>query len=149
VTAQELLERVNREEEEAWRELEAVFARVPAERFEEAGVTHEGWSPKDLMYHVAAWAEECARVLEEIGAGRPVPDQHDDTDTRNRTWFDESRGMEPDDVRAATTTARRRMLTAFGALPDVTNTARSWFEESGALHYREHAVGLSDWLDGS
>lgn len=143
MTAEDLLER----EEADWRELDSVFARVPLERFEERGVTSEGWSPKDLLFHMAAWASECADLLENIAAGRPVPEEYDDVDTRNRAWFETSREMEPADVRAAVAPARRRMRAAFGGLLEPTTLARSWFEESGALHYREHAAGLAVWLD--
>jgi hypothetical protein len=144
VTAQDLLER----EEADWRRLEAVFARVPPERFEEPGVTPEGWSPKDLLFHIAAWAAECAHVLEQIGAEQPVPEWHDDVDAKNRAWFAISRGMEPADVRAAMASARQRMRAAFGTLPEPTELAVSWFEESGSIHYGEHA-GLAEWLDAS
>jgi mycothiol maleylpyruvate isomerase-like protein len=143
-TAQELLER----EEADWRRLESIFARVPPERFEEPGVTPEGWSPKDLLFHVAAWAAECADVLEQIGAGRPVPEWHDDVDEKNRAWFELSRAMKAADVRADMTSARRRMRAAFEMLPEPTAIALSWFEESGSIHYGEHA-GLAEWLDES
>jgi mycothiol maleylpyruvate isomerase-like protein len=149
VTAQDLLDRELEEEEEAWRELEAAFARVPPERFEEPGVTPDGWSLKDLMFHVAAWAAECAHVLEQIGIGHPPPEQHEDTDTKNRVWFEASREMEPRDVRVAMAAARQRMRAALGELPELTTAARSWFDESGAIHYREHAAALAEWLDGS
>jgi hypothetical protein len=45
------------EEEQGWLELTDVLGDVPPERFDEPSVTDEGWSPKDVMYHVAAWSE--------------------------------------------------------------------------------------------
>jgi hypothetical protein len=57
------------EEERRWLELTEVLGDVPPERFDEPTVTPEGWSPKDVMYHVAAWAEEAASVLGRIAAG--------------------------------------------------------------------------------
>ena len=46
------VDRLLAEEEAGWRRLHEVFARVPADRFEEPGLTPDGWSPKDTMFHV-------------------------------------------------------------------------------------------------
>ena len=43
-------------EEEGWRRLQAAFARVPEDRFEEPTLTPDGWSPKDAMFHVGGLA---------------------------------------------------------------------------------------------
>lgn len=137
------------EEEGEWPKLEAAFARIPADRFEEAGVTPEGWSPKDTMFHIARWAAEAADVLDLISQGRLVPEEHEDTDTKNRVWFEESRGMDPDAVRDAFASDRARMRSAFEALAHASADARSWFEESGAIHYRSHLSDLDAWMDGS
>ena len=57
------IERLLAEEDRGWLELTEVFGDVPPERFDEPFVTDQGWSPKDVMYHVAAWSEEAATVL--------------------------------------------------------------------------------------
>ena len=35
----------------------------------EPSATPDGWSPKDVMFHVGAWLAECAKVLEQIREG--------------------------------------------------------------------------------
>ena len=57
------------DEERGWMELTEVFGDIPPSGSTSRSVTAEGWSPKDVMYHVAAWAEEAATVLGRIAAG--------------------------------------------------------------------------------
>ena len=87
------VDRLLRDEEEAWAHLHATFETVPADRFEEATLTPEGWSPKDAMFHLAGWLADCARVLEQIREGtfdRVVEDARVIVDV-NQTWFGLSR----------------------------------------------------------
>ena len=141
-------ERLLAEEEEGWRSLREIFARVPPERFEEPTLTPEGWSPKDAMFHVAGWLSDCGWVLERIGRGsfdRAAEDALVTQDV-NDAWFVLSRGMEPGEVRAWFAAARERARTRFVALPEVTSEAWEWFDESGPLHYRKHVEDLEAWL---
>jgi hypothetical protein len=138
--------RLLEDEGSEWAKLESVFAGIPGDRFEEAGVTPEGWSPKDVMYHVARWAAEAADVLERIAAGLPVPEEHQDVETKNRAWFNESRDMDPDEVRRVLAFDRARMRAALEGISNVSTDAREWFEESGAIHYRSHLGDLTGWM---
>ena len=137
-----------RQESVAWARLGETFARVPDDRFEEPTLTPEGWSPKDAMYHVAGWMRDCAVQLDRIAAGSfdPAEETREAIERQNQQWFEVSRSMSPDDVRADFHEARRRMVEAFGALDDVTPVAVEWFEESGALHYVKHIDDLRDFL---
>ena len=42
-------------EDAGWHGLCEVLDRFTADQMEEPGVTPDGWSPKDVMFHVAAW----------------------------------------------------------------------------------------------
>lgn len=137
-----------RDEEEAWRLLHAAFERIPADRFEEPTLTPEGWSPKDAMFHVTGWLADCARILEQIREGtfdRSAEDARVIEDV-NRTWFELSRTMDVPTIRAEFEASRVKARECFATLPEVTQDAREWFEESGAIHYREHANDLEAWL---
>ena len=129
------------EEERGWDELTEAFGKIPPDRFEDPTLTPEGWSPKDVMYHVAAWAEEAARVLGRIAAGThregPI-----DVEEKNDEWFAVSRGMEPDVVRLRFAKGRISMREAFLRLDEVDAVALEWFDESGARHYQEHLPDL-------
>jgi hypothetical protein len=136
-------ERLLDEEDAAWRELYAAIDARSDEELLRPGVTPDGWSMRDVMFHIAGWAADCGLQLERMRGGTWVrPDE--DVDRRNREWFELSRTMDLHLVRAELAASRTRMVAEFGALPEVTADAREWFEESGALHYRAHLRALGD-----
>ena len=134
------------EEERGWLALTEAFGDVPPDRFDEPSVTDEGWSPKDVMYHVAAWAEEAAKVLGRIAAGTH---RESDLDTQalNERWFEEGRGAEDDVVRIRFAKGRVAMRQVFSTLSEVDANAWEWFEESGPRHYEEHLLDLRSFLE--
>jgi hypothetical protein len=136
-----------REEEEGWDRLHQVLGRIPKERLDEPGVTDEGWSPKDVMFHVGAWLAESARQLERMRAGTYVVED-DAVEDRNRAWFALSKTLDIPTVRAELESSRVMAREALTSLPDLTPEAREWFEESAGLHYAEHVPDLVRWLDG-
>jgi hypothetical protein len=140
--------RLLREEGEAWRTLAGWFERVPDERFEEPGLTPQGWSPKDAMFHVAGWMADCGEQLERMRDGSFIAaeETRESIERQNQAWFEISRTMHPARVRARFESSRRRMLDAFGSLDELLPEAVEWFEESGALHYRKHAEDLQAFL---
>jgi hypothetical protein len=142
------VERLLAEEDAAWRALHEVFSSIPADRFDEPGVTPDGWSAKDLMFHVGAWCAQCGTVLERIRMGTfsPSGDEEDPLDERNRRWFDTSRRLDVPTVQVEFHAARTRMLQEWQALDEITPAAWEWFEESGPLHYAEHLRDLRSWL---
>jgi hypothetical protein len=139
--------RLLRDEDEGWRMLHDVLGRIPKQRLDEPTLTNDGWSPKDVMFHVGAWLAEAARQLERIregtyvGAGVSVED-------RNQAWFALSRTLDLSTVRAELESSRIMARDALYALPELTPEAREWFEESAGLHYAEHVPDLVRWLDG-
>ena len=136
------------EEEAGWQRLHATFERVSEDRFEEATLTPEGWSPKDAMFHVGGWLADCARVLEQIREGtfdRAAEDALTIADV-NHAWFLLSRTMDPHTVHAGFEAARLKARECFATLPEVTAEAWEWFEESGPLHYAKHVNDLEAWL---
>lgn len=144
-------DRLVAEEDAGWRELHEALDRVPVERFDEPGVTPDGWSAKDVMFHVGAWCAYCCGVLERIRMGTYAPTDLGDqrVDVMNREWFEASRGLDADTVRVELHSARTRMLQAWGAFEEIPQVAWEWFEESGALHYAEHLRDLRAWLGES
>jgi len=135
------------EEEQRWAELRVVLRRIPKARLEEPGVTDEGWSPKDVMFHVGAWLALAARQLERIREGTYAADDTT-TDDRNRAWFALSQTLDISTVRAELESSRLMAHEALAGLTEVTPEAREWFEESAPLHYAEHLPDLVRWLDG-
>src|SRR4029079_1389541 len=89
----------------AWRELNDVFAGIPRDRFEEPTVTPEGWSPKDVMFHIGAWLAEAARQLHSVREGTSRP-QEDTVEELNSAWFALSRTLDVPTARAELESAR-------------------------------------------
>jgi len=145
------LQRLLREEEDAWRDLDRWFVLVGDDRFEEPTLTPQGWSPKDAMFHVSGGMDDCAVQLGRIRAGTfdPTDETREAIERQNQAWFESSRTMYPADVRAGFAASRQRMIEAIGALLEITPEAVEWFEESGALHYAKHAEDLRVFTRGS
>lgn len=143
------VERLLEDEDAAWRELGRCFDRIVAlGRFEDPTLTPEGWSPKDAMFHLAGWMTDCATQLERMRAGAfdPAEETREAIERQNDAWFEASRSMAPEDVRARFEPSRQAMLASFRSLDAVTADAVEWFEESGALHYATHAADLWRFL---
>jgi hypothetical protein len=134
------------EEEREWLVLTEVFGDVPPDRFDEPSVTDEGWSPKDVMYHVAAWSEEAAKVLGRIAAGTHREGEPD-VQVLNEEWFEQGRGLDDDVVRIRFAKGRVSMRQVFSQLTEVDAHAWEWFEESGPRHYAEHLPDLRSFLE--
>ncbi len=142
-------ERILVEEDEGWRALLRTLHRIPEERMDEPTVTPEGWSPKDVAFHVAAWLAEACAYLQRMKAGTfdPAEDPtREQIERMNAAWFQASRTMDLSTVRAELEAARACMRLAWGELPEITADAWSWFDESGPRHYADHVRDLDRWL---
>ena len=138
------MERLLDQEDAGWHALCAEIGRFTDQELERPGVTPDGWSVKDVMFHIAAWAVDCGVQLERMRMGTWQPPE-EDVERQNREWFELSRTMELREVRAELAAARTTMVAEFGSLPVVTPEAIEWFEESGPLHYEAHLRGLRSW----
>ncbi|HEX9124547.1 MAG TPA: maleylpyruvate isomerase N-terminal domain-containing protein [Actinomycetota bacterium] len=134
------------EEEEGWTDLRGLVERLSPEQLEEPGVNDDGWSVKDLLWHLSCWWAEAAHKLEQIRletyAEQEVPE-----DDMNARFLEEGRHLARSDVEAQLLAARSRALQELAALPEITTPGAEWFEESGALHYREHLPDLRSWVE--
>lgn len=142
------------EEAEAWERFSAVAGSIPHERAGEPTVTPDGWSPKDTLFHVAAWLELCADVCEQISAGTWDPATAEEetpafVDRINAEQFARARAMTPQEVEVRLARARERARDAFAAIPTVTTDAWGWFEESGPMHYAKHLHDLTAFAAGT
>jgi hypothetical protein len=128
-------------EDAAWAELDEVLDAFPPEQLESPTLNEEGWSPRDVMFHIGAWLAEAGKQLEHMGMGTFV-DPGLDTDELNARWLDVSRSIDVETARAELSSSRVRMLRELAALSEITPEAQEWFEESGDVHYREHLPEL-------
>ena len=119
------------------------------------GVVDE-WSVRDLIVHVAFWAEHGteAITLAQAGRGDEFAYSTGDTDSMNARLHEESRGVTPD----AALEREEAAFTAFIAsveglepsLLDVRlgngDTVAEVIAYDGPNHYREHAAHIRDWF---
>jgi DinB family protein len=133
------------QEDIAWEEFHQLVAGFRDSELEDPGVTPDGWSVKDVMFHVGAWLADCGLQFERMRAGT-FQEPELDTDAINREWFELSRTLDLQTVRAELMSSRNRMLQTFAAIGELTPAAIEWFEESGPIHYRLHADDLRRWM---
>ncbi|MGA9161107.1 MAG: maleylpyruvate isomerase N-terminal domain-containing protein [Actinomycetota bacterium] len=143
-------EELLRAEAEGWEAVIGLVEDLPPDMLERSGVNRDGWTVRDLMWHVAFWCSDAARALGEMAEGTFDRDREPQGPTQvdrvNDRELARSRLMDPRDVRRDLHRYRSAMLEGFGALPELTSDASEWFEESGALHYAEHLPELDAWI---
>lgn len=134
-------------EELGWRSLNELIEGLSDEELERPGLTPEGWSVKDLMWHIACWSADCVRALDQMRAGTFTGRTFDeDVETVNRRFFAASQRLDLRTVRAEWHASRTLMVERFAAFEPLTPDADEWFDESGPLHYAKHLADLRGWI---
>lgn len=136
-----------RSEETGWAELNALLHGLTAEQLTTPGYTAEGWSIKDMMWHIAAWSADAASHFERMRAGTFDAAEVQDIQGLNDAWFEVSKGLELGTVKAEWHAARTMMVERFGEAEVLPAEGDEWFEESGGLHYAKHLADLRDWVE--
>jgi hypothetical protein len=134
--------------------LAGLLAQIPDERWAEPTVTPEGWTPTVVAGHVAAWLDECTRVLSAMAEGTwdaaAEPDENPaSVAAMNADQAERAAALTRAGAEEAIAAARTRARAAWEALPEITAEAWSWFEESGPNHYAKHVHDLTAWLAGT
>jgi hypothetical protein len=136
-----------RSEDQGWAELRSLLDALSPQQMLEPGLTPEGWSVKDLLWHLGAWSAEAGVMLERIRTGTyDVKDQATNVDELNARFLDEGRRVDLATAKSELYAARNRALVEWAALPEVTPEAEEWFRESGPEHYQEHLDDLRAWV---
>jgi len=132
-----------------WEEVQRLIEGLSPEQIEVPGLNKEGWSVKDMMWHIGCWAAEAGRELDRIRMGTyEERDWGDDrTDRMNAEFLEAGRRMDLATVRTELISARNRALKAVAALDELTKAAEDWFGESGYEHYEEHLPELRAWVE--
>ncbi len=138
-------EELSREEEAGWVEFGALLARLRPEQMIEP-YNEDGWTVKDLLWHLGCWTAEACRQLERIRMGT-YEAQDWDTDRLNAEFLETSRGADLDAARAESISARNRLLQEWDAMAEITPDAEEWFGESSTEHYDEHMPALREWVE--
>jgi uncharacterized damage-inducible protein DinB len=123
----------------AWDEFRAAVDAIPEDR-RESPILTEGWSVKDVLWHVAFWWEDLAPTYAALRAAFQRLDE-EDTDTTNARVLDEGREMTLAEVEARVARSREGMLAAWADAPD-DPTAEEAFVSETIEHYEEHLPWL-------
>lgn len=133
---QELLEM----ERARWGEFRDLVDRIPSDRMEDPTLNADGWSVKDLLWHVRCWNTVVADELKRIEAGT-FEDFDWNTEQNNERFLVEGRGMDPLTVQAELVVSRERAVRAMAALTDVPK-AEELFSETAFKHFDDHLPEL-------
>jgi Mycothiol maleylpyruvate isomerase N-terminal domain len=138
---------LQRAEDRGWTEVHSLVDALSRQQLVEPGLTPEGWSVKDLLWHLGAWWAKAGVMLERIRVGTYREGETvSNVDELNARFLEEGRRLDLPTVIAELHAARNHALVEFAALPEVNREAEEWFRESGAEHYQEHLADLRDWV---
>lgn len=133
----------------------AALDEVDADLVTVPGVVGD-WSVRDLVVHVAAWAEHAAAALDLAVTGRGAEFAYstDETDAMNERILADGRSTSPAAALAREEAAfaglRQRVEGLDGALLDLRlgngDTVAEVIRYDGPDHYAEHTVHLREWF---
>lgn len=131
-------------EASAWAELTAEIDLLTPEERAALVLDADGWTAKDVLWHIAYWWEHLARLLGDVREGTFEEPPEDDaaTDAENARVLADSRAKDLGEVEAGVEAARTRMLAAWSALVEPSEPAERWFVWETIEHYEEHLPQL-------
>ena len=129
-------------EAEAWAAFEAAVNAVPRSRWDETGVL-DGWTLKELLWHVAGWLQKCARNLEARRTDADVAGSGLTVDERNAQLAAEARDLDADAVWAGVVEARASVRRGWDELATIDRTAIRELADETYEHYAEHLPDLA------
>src|SRR5918996_2875361 len=139
---QELLE----VERAHWREFRDLVDRIPSDRMEDPTLNADGWSVKDLLWHMRCWNMVVADELEKIEAGT-FEDFDWNTDENNERFLAEGRRMDPVSVQAELVVSREHAVREMAALMVVPPKAEELFSETAFKHIDDHLPELQRFAE--
>ena len=140
----------------SWDELSAVIDSMSEPEMVEPGVV-EDWSIKDLLGHMAFWADRAANTLAEVKAGRGSEVSGPETETELDEWnareFAVREGKNLAQLREEWERAHEAARAAIEAFPEEKldeafkdHTVVFEFGADTFAHYQQHAAQISAWL---
>jgi hypothetical protein len=132
-----------------WATLQHLLGEVPKSRTDEPSLTPEGWSVRDLVWHLASWNEFVANQLERMKEGR-FDDGFDwNTEENNARFLESGRSVTFEQAVSTLETSRDRVIRAMKELVDVPPRAIELFSEPAFQHVDDHLPELRRFLGES
>ena len=139
----------------AWQELASAADSFSEAEMEQAGVI-EGWSVKDLLGHIAFWADKAAADLQAVAGGREDEVAAPESDNQVDEWNERERqsraGRPLAEIREEWLESFQTAMDALATFPAERlqekvkgRTVLDRFAGDTYEHYREHFGDLSAW----
>lgn len=140
-------------------ELEALLARVPAERRTLPALSN-GWSVKDLLAHLATWEKRVLYLYGRLSTGRPVEDTISDLNEFNAAAYQANRDRPLAEIQAEEAQAYADLRHLAQTAPEAHlfdpahfpwTQGMAFYEMIGNNsygHFDEHMPDLRAWLEG-
>ncbi len=146
---------IERELLHAWQELASAVDSFSEAEMEQAGVI-EGWSVKDLLGHIAFWADKAAADLQAVAGGKEdevaTPGSEKAVDEWNERERQSRAGRPLAEIREEWLESFQKAMDALAAFPADRlqeklkgSTVLDRFAGDTYEHYREHFGDLSAW----
>lgn len=146
---------VERELVQAWQALASAVDSFSDVELEQPGVV-EGWSVKDLLGHIAFWAQEATRNLQLIAAGKADEVRRPGSDSDVDEWNERERRLRQGrllrEVREEWLESFQGAMQALAAFPSEKlqdefegRSVLELFAEDTYDHYRQHLAQLAGW----
>jgi uncharacterized protein (TIGR03083 family) len=140
----------------AWDELRSLIDSMSQAEMLEPGVVDE-WSVKDLLGHIAFWADRAANTLTMVAAGRgdkvPGPETEDELNEWNAREAAAREGKTLEELRTDWERAHGAARAALEGFPEdkldepfKERTVVFSFGADTFAHYQEHLSQIREWL---
>jgi hypothetical protein len=127
---------------ERWASLTELLDLVPESRTSEPSLNDDGWSVRDLVWHLACWNGFVSDRLEEIRLGTFDDDFDWRTDENNATFLAAGRSVTFPESLVRLEGSRREVILSMERLPAVTERAIELFSEPAYQHVDDHLPEL-------
>ena len=136
-----------RVERDRWNEFDRLIQAVPPDRIDEPTMNPDGWSVKDLLWHMGSWDAEIADQLERIRVGTYAGHRWDE-DPMNARFLEEGRRADVRSARELCSRARGRVRSEMDLQADLTEAVEDLFSESAYKHVDDHLSELRRFVEG-
>jgi hypothetical protein len=134
-------------EHDRWTLLQQLLGQVPTSRTDEPSLTPEGWSVRDLVWHLACWNNVVATQLESMREGRFDGGFDWNTEENNARFLTSGRSVSHPDAVSALQGSRTRVIRAMKQLEEVPPRALELFSEPAYMHVDDHVPELRRFLE--
>ncbi len=131
-------------EAEAWAAFYRLVDAVPADQREEP-VLSDGWSVKDVLWHIAFWWSDLPAQLDRIRTDAP-DGESEGTDERNASALAQGRTRTLAEVEGEVVRTRDALLAAWASAPEGPKADEVFVWET-IEHYEEHESQLRAHFD--